>query len=104
MSYNTVSINEMCNGHILQINIQSYELQNNNWQKSVVHINQTWCNFLVSDPYFMEGIIRQSNYPDKCPITAVSSYIWYPHFITVNRLSAMFVVTELATDKWLWNR
>lgn len=59
---------------MLQVNIQSYELQNNKWQTSVVHINQTWCDFITSDPYFMEGIIRQSNYPDKCPITAVSSH------------------------------
>jgi hypothetical protein len=59
----------------LQINIQSYELQNNKWQKSVVHINKTWCDFITSDPYFMEGIIRHSNYPEKCPITAVSCYV-----------------------------
>jgi hypothetical protein len=104
MSYNSVSINEMCNGCILQINIQSYELQNNKWQKSVVHINKTWCDFIVSDPYFMEGIIRHSNYPDKCPITAVSSHICYPYFITVNRLSAMFVATQLAGDRRLWKR
>lgn len=104
MSYNTVSINEMCNGHILQINIQSYELQNNKWQASVVHINKTWCQFIVDDPYFMESIIRQSNYPDKCPIKAVSSPICYPHFISVYRLSAKFVATQLARDSWLRNR
>lgn len=104
MSYNTVSINETCNGHILQINIQSYELQNNKWQKSILHINKTWCDFLASKPYFMEDIIRQSNYPDKCPITAVSSHICYPHFIAVYRLSSMFVATELARDSWLRNR
>jgi hypothetical protein len=93
----------MCNGDILQINIQSYELQNNKWQKSVVHINQTWCDFLISDPYFMKSIIRQSNYPDKCPITAVSSLICYPYFISVNRLVVMFVATKLAGDTQLGN-
>jgi phage terminase large subunit-like protein len=96
MLYNNVSINEMCNGHILQVNIQSYELQNNKWQASVVHINKTWCDFLTSYAYFMEGIIRQSNYPAKCPIKAVSSHTCYPHFISVCRLSVMFVATELA--------
>jgi len=69
-----------------------------------VHINEPWCHLLVRDPYFMEGIIRQSNYPDKCPVTAVSSHICYPHFITVYRLSAMFVATQLARDSWLRNR
>jgi len=69
-----------------------------------VHINKTWCDFIVSDPYFMEGIIRQSNYPDKCPITAVSSHICYSHFITVYRLSAKFVATKLARDSWIRNK
>ncbi|PNF29595.1 hypothetical protein B7P43_G01631 [Cryptotermes secundus] len=52
------------------VDIQSYELQSNQWQKSTVHINKTWCEFITSDPYFMEGIIRQSNYPKTCPIKA----------------------------------
>lgn len=72
---------------------------------SSVHINKTWCDFIVNDTYFMEGIIKHSNYPDKCPVTAVSAiYICYPHVITVYRLSGKSVVTEVARDSWLRNR
>ncbi|PSN56886.1 hypothetical protein C0J52_00680 [Blattella germanica] len=53
-----------------QIIVQSYELHGNKWDMSGFVINKTWCDFIGNDPYFMEGIIRQSNYPKKCPIQA----------------------------------
>ncbi|XP_069701369.1 uncharacterized protein [Periplaneta americana] len=51
------------------INIQSYERRNGEWEQGVVHMNQTWCDFMKDDPYFMESIIQHSNFPKECPIT-----------------------------------
>jgi hypothetical protein len=62
---------------MLQINVQSYQMQNNKWVKGAVHINKTWCDFIVNDTYFMQDIISHSNHPSKCPIKAVSLHICY---------------------------